>query len=151
MIDTCITKEMFNSGQKIIGLLLLLGCLWLNWTDAAIATFAPSPDAPVVEYLQYSVPTAEQAFFVAQEEAIWGQFNAQFPGFDGKEIWQDPSHPERLIVVVHWQSRGQMQSVPKAEIHATNQAFEQALGKTYPLTIQEFYELSPVPAEALNN
>jgi len=138
---------MLNFGQKIIGLLLLLGCLWLNGVGEAIAAFAPSPDAPVVEYLQYSVPTAEQAFFIAQEEAIWGKFNASFPGFDGKEIWQDPSHPEKLIVVVHWHSRAQMQAVPKAKIQATDRAFEQALGKSYPLEIKEFYEFSPVPTE----
>lgn len=138
---------MLDFGQKIIGLLLLLGCLWLNGTGEAIAAFTPSADTPVVEYLQYSVPTAEQAFFIAQEEAIWGEFNAQFPGFEGKEIWQDPSHPEMLIVVVHWHSRAQMQSVPKAKIQATDRAFEQALGKSYPLELKEFYELSSVPVE----
>lgn len=142
---------MFDFGQKIIGLLLLVGCLWLNWTGEAIAAFSPSPDAPVVEYLQYSVPTAEQAFFIAQEDAIWGDFNRHFPGFDGEEIWQAPSHPERLIVVVHWHSRAQMQSVPKAKIQATERAFTQALGQSYPLEIQEFYELSPVPTKPPTN
>lgn len=128
--------------SKIV-LLLLVGCLWLNSMGEAIAAFTPSDDAPVVEYLQYSVPPSEQAFFITQEEAIWGKFNAQFPGFDGEEIWRDLNQPEVLIVVVHWHSRAQMQSVPKAEVQVTNRVFEQALGQAYPLTIKEFYELSP--------
>lgn len=141
---------MLNSWRRIVGLCLLVGCLWLNSMGAAIA-FPPSEDVPVVEYLQYSVPTAEQAFFIAQEEAVWGEFNASFPGFDGKEIWRDPNQPEALIVVVHWHSRAQMQSVPKAAIQATNQAFEKALGKVYALkNIKEFYKLAP-PLPAINS
>ncbi|MGB2924223.1 MAG: TIGR03792 family protein [Limnothrix sp.] len=134
---------MFNAWRQIFGLLL---CFWLAWGNSgAIALPLPQPteDFPVVEYLRYAVPPADQTLFIEKEAEIWGQFNASFPGFNGKEIWQDPQHPNRLVVVVHWQSRAQMQAIPKAQIKLTDDQFTKAVGQTYQLLdIQEFRELT---------
>lgn len=105
---------------------------------------APLSDAPVVEWLTFAVPQADQAKFIEKELEIWNPIDRRSPAFVRKEIWQAADHPDQLTVVVSWSSQALRKVVSPEEVAAAEKAFDKAMGKSYPiLEKKEFYNLSP--------
>ncbi|ANV90353.1 TIGR03792 family protein [Picosynechococcus sp. PCC 8807] len=107
-------------------------------------SFAEVPtDGPVIEWLTFAVPQADQAKFIAKELEIWNPIDRRSPAFVRKEIWQDADHPDQLTVVVSWSSQALRKVVSPEEVEAAEKAFDKAMGKSYPiLEKKEFRNLS---------
>ncbi|WP_099237575.1 TIGR03792 family protein [Synechococcus sp. BDU 130192] len=100
-------------------------------------------DEPVVEWLTFDVPQADQAKFIETELEIWNPIDRRSPAFVRKEIWQDADHPDQLTVVVSWSSQALRKVVSPEEVEAAEKAFDEAMGKSYPiLEKKEFHNLS---------
>ncbi|WP_030006545.1 TIGR03792 family protein [Picosynechococcus sp. NKBG042902] len=100
-------------------------------------------DEPVVEWLTFDVPQADQAKFIETELEIWNPIDRRSPAFVRKEIWQDADHPDQLTVVVSWSSQALRKVVSPEEVEAAEKAFDKAMGKSYPiLEKKEFRNLS---------
>ncbi|WP_038027927.1 TIGR03792 family protein [Picosynechococcus sp. NKBG15041c] len=107
-------------------------------------SFAEAPtDGPVVEWLTFAVPQAEQAKFIEKELEIWNPIDRRSPAFVRKEIWQDPENPDQLTVVVSWSSQSLRKTISPEAVQAAEKAFDTALGKTYMIAAKkEFRNLS---------
>ncbi|MEM8604421.1 MAG: TIGR03792 family protein [Cyanobacteria bacterium P01_H01_bin.121] len=117
-------------------LAIAIGCFaWVISPASAVQAVPVS----VVEWLQVEVPLAEQAAYLEAETAIWTGSLKDFPGFEGKEIWQDPQQPDSLTVVIHWRSQADWDAIPGAVVEAAEQAFSDRLGKEYSLTVTTKY------------
>ncbi|AMA09062.1 TIGR03792 family protein [Picosynechococcus sp. PCC 73109] len=100
-------------------------------------------DGPVVEWLTFDVPQADQAKFIEKELEIWNPIDRRSPAFVRKEIWQDADHPDQLTVVVSWSSQALRKVVSPEAVNAAEKAFDKAMGKSYPiLEKKEFRNLS---------
>lgn len=107
-----------------------------SWAD-------PLTDGPVVEWLTFAVPEADQAKFIERELEIWNPIDRRSPAFVRKEIWQDAENPDQLTVVVSWSSQKLRKVVSPEDVQAAEAAFDAAMGKTYPILIKkEFRNLS---------
>lgn len=122
-----------------LSLWLVLG-FNLNPVFAAI-----NEDQPVIEWLKFAVPQADQARFIEKEIEIWNPIDRRSPAFIRKEIWSDPESADNLIVVVYWSSHKFRKVVPPEVVQAAEKEFDQAVGKTYPvLEKREFQAISLV-------
>jgi uncharacterized protein (TIGR03792 family) len=87
----------------------------------------------VIEWLQFRVPLADHARFIATDAAIWSVALAQNAGYLGKEVWCHPHDPEILHLVIRWTTRSAWQAVPDDLLAATGAAFARAMGQSYPV------------------
>lgn len=128
--------------QILLGVCLCLSFLYTVQPPVVLAA-TDQPDHPVIEWLKFAVPAAEQSKFIEQEIAIWNPIDRRSPAFIRKEIWQDPESADNLIVVVYWSSQRQRKIIDPVTVKAAEQAFDQAMGKSYPiLEKKEFLNLS---------
>lgn len=109
----------------------------------------------VVEWLEFWINPTTRPLFLAADARIWTPALAAQPGFLRKEYWQptqiapstrpDVSDSDRLIIVVHWQSRALWKAVPLALLQTTEAQFAEAVGgENYTLLAsQEFPVISP--------
>lgn len=86
----------------------------------------------VVEWLKFAVPATEQAAFLAADAAVWTPLLSRYPGYLRKEVWQDPSDRDHLVMVIHWQSREQWKSIPEDVLIEGDRRFQAQLGREYP-------------------
>ncbi len=87
----------------------------------------------VIEWLQFRVPVADQARYIATDEAIWSAALAQNDGYLGKEVWCRHDDPQALNLVIRWASRAAWKAVPQDLLAATDAAFVAAMGQSYPV------------------
>jgi uncharacterized protein (TIGR03792 family) len=87
----------------------------------------------VIEQLTFQVPQSRQADFLAQDAVIWTTVLAAQPGYLGKEVWREAEVPDRLHLIIRWQSRAAWKSVPEALLASTAAAFDAALGEHFPV------------------
>ncbi len=59
----------------------------------------------VVEELVVQVAPADHAAFCAADARVWTAFLAAQAGFVRKETWVDPAEPDRLHLLIWWESR----------------------------------------------
>jgi uncharacterized protein (TIGR03792 family) len=83
----------------------------------------------VIEWLTFAVPADWQDRFIAADERVWTPFLATCSGYVGKQIWRNPAQPDRLVQIIHWQSRAQWKAIPPADLARVDQAFREALGR----------------------
>lgn len=70
----------------------------------------------VVEFLTFSVPPESQADWLAIEERHWSRFLERQDGFVRKEVWRSREEPDRVQVVIWWESMAQWQAIPRAAL-----------------------------------
>jgi uncharacterized protein (TIGR03792 family) len=117
----------------IIGIILALLLVGLP-TSFAMTT-------PAIESLTFQVPPERQAEFIQRDTEIWTSFLADQPGFISKEIWINPSHPDEVVLIVHWASREQWHAIPQSALKQTTERFNKAVGADYPLVASQEYQL----------
>lgn len=92
----------------------------------------------IVEWLEFWLNPATRPLFLAEDARIWTPVLAAQSGFLRKEYWQptqgqgstaiDLPDAERLVTVIHWQSRELWKAIPIALLQATEAQFAQAVG-----------------------
>jgi uncharacterized protein (TIGR03792 family) len=87
----------------------------------------------VIEQLTFTVPLQDRARYLALDAEIWTPALAAQPGFLGKEAWVEAEAPERLHLVIRWDSRAAWHAVPRALLEATEARFRAALGAVVPV------------------
>lgn len=106
-------------------------CTVLIYSAIGAAQPADSVEPPAVEWLKFQVPQQQQARFIEQDTAIWTPVLSSYPGFQRKEIWSNPDRPDELVIVTHWASMEQWQSIPQDVLDRTTQQFHQAMEAEY--------------------
>lgn len=81
----------------------------------------------LIEYLTFEVPPDQQALFLHWDDRLWTRVLAQQAGYQGKEIWRDRDHPQRLQIVIRWESWEHWQAVDSELLQATEQHFHTTL------------------------
>lgn len=87
----------------------------------------------VIEWLQFRVDADAIDHFLERDRAIWTTALAQYPGFANKEVWTNPSHPEEIICVIHWETVEQWKSIPGHMLEAIEAEFQEVMGNCYEL------------------
>ena len=85
----------------------------------------------VIEQLTFLVPPGMQERFLALDHAIWTRALAAQPEYIGKEVWREAELPERLHLIIRWQSRAAWKAVPTDLLAETDRQFTQALGTRF--------------------
>ena len=80
----------------------------------------------VIEWLHYRVAPADQPAFLAADAAVWTAMLSACAGFLGKETWRAAETPDRLSLVIRWQSRAAWHAVPADRLAATEARFRAA-------------------------
>ncbi len=78
--------------------------------------------AMVVEYLTFSVTTAERTAWLAVEESTWSRFLKQQPGFIRKQLWVDRDRPDEVVAVIWWQDFESWQSISADQVERVDRS-----------------------------
>ncbi|MBV5259722.1 TIGR03792 family protein [Synechococcus moorigangaii CMS01] len=134
-------REVFPVGKWCVAIALVLALVFGLGQRPSFA--GDGTDGPVVEWLTFEVPQADQTKFIEKELEIWNPIDRRSPAFVRKEIWQDAANPNQLTVVVSWSSQTLRKVVSPEAVEAAEKAFDAAMGKTYPIIAKkEFRNLS---------
>lgn len=66
----------------------------------------------VIEWLSYRVPPEDQPAFLAADAAVWTAALSSCPGYRGKETWRRADAPDRIDLIIRWDSRAAWHAVP---------------------------------------
>jgi uncharacterized protein (TIGR03792 family) len=91
----------------------------------------------VIEYLTVDVPLEWHDRYLAADHEIWTAFLQTCPGYVEKQVWRSPMHPEQFVQIIQWQTRAFWKAIDPKELARTEQAFETALGRSFPLLKSE--------------
>lgn len=100
-----------------------------------------------IEWIEVEVEPAEQARFLAADEAVWTRFLAEQPGFVSKEVWRDGDDPQRLALVVTWRRRQDPERVSRAALEEREREMERRVGAVPQRSLRGFEPLAQ-PASA---
>ena len=78
----------------------------------------------VIEHLRVRVPAAARQAWLEAEQASWEPWLQRQPGFLGRELHWDSKRQEGQLLI-RWASRAQWHAIPRAEIDAVQECFEQ--------------------------
>lgn len=108
-------------------------------------------DVAVVEHLRVQVPAAARAAWLEAEQGSWEPWLNRQPGFLGRDLSWDGEHEEGQLLI-HWASREQWLAIPRQELDAVQEHFEQLahaalvrLGATPPLQDNAGLGANPFP------
>jgi uncharacterized protein (TIGR03792 family) len=100
----------------------------------------------VIEWLEFKVTPASREKFIQKDAEVWTPVLARYTGFLGKEIWINPLAPERVILVIRWQTKDDWQSVPQTVLEETEKKFAQQMGKDeYKMITATEYQVRKFP------
>ena len=85
----------------------------------------------VIEQLTFLIQPSLQARFLVLDHDIWTRTLAAQPGYIGKEIWREAGAPDRLHLVIRWESRQAWKAVPTDLLAETDRQFTAAFGDTF--------------------
>lgn len=80
----------------------------------------------VIEWLSYRVPPADQPAFLAADAAVWTATLTRLPGCIAKETWVRADAPDRVDLIIRWQSRAHWHAVPRDLLADTESRFRAA-------------------------
>ena len=81
-----------------------------------------------VEQLQFQVNPELLDRWVELDHEIWTKGLAQWPGFAGKEVWQNSSVPGEVMTVIYWDNYDQWQAIDPQWLQDTDRRFLEAMG-----------------------
>ncbi|MGD1907698.1 MAG: TIGR03792 family protein [Leptolyngbyaceae cyanobacterium] len=99
----------------------------------------------VIEWLEFQVPVEERERYVQLDDQIWTSALQQYPGFISKETWIDPQDLERVVLVIHWQSREVWKAIPEAELTEIEQRFDAAFDRPYQMIASREFQIRRFP------
>ena len=112
---------------RVAALVLCLAMLLAGHPDVAIATNAKPGgqlEVVVVEHLRIKVPADGRAAWLQAEQGSWEPWLKQQDGYLGRDLLWD-SEREEGTLLIRWASREQWKAIPKAEVEAVQERFEQ--------------------------
>jgi len=81
----------------------------------------------VIEWLRFQVDPSKKDWFLKQDQEIWTEALAKYPGFLDKAVWLDPHVPDSIVMVIQWSSYEQWQAIPPEDLAEIEQRFQQRL------------------------
>ena len=81
----------------------------------------------VIEELHFIVAAADQADFLRIEHEVWTGFLQTCDGFVAKETWIPTDDPERIVVMIWWNSMDEWKSITEAMCDAVDSRMEEWL------------------------
>lgn len=99
----------------------------------------------VIEWLEFQVPAADRERYVQLDDQIWTPALQTYPGFISKETWIDPQDLERIVFVIHWQSREDWKAIPEPELADIEQRFDAAFATPYQLVVSREFQIRRFP------
>ena len=106
---------------------------WIGISQSIAWAESTAQNSPVIEWIEYAVPVAEQKQFIEKEREIWEPVNQRSPNYVSKEVWQDPEQPDHIFVMNHWLNPGPRKEIDAEIIRETEEKFDAAVGKSYPI------------------
>jgi uncharacterized protein (TIGR03792 family) len=77
----------------------------------------------VIEWLSYRVPEADQPAFLAADAAVWTAALSGCAGYGGKETWRRAEAPDRIDLIIRWETRDHWKAVPGPLLAETEARF----------------------------
>lgn len=101
------------------------------WTPSPLSFYASGTylSGMVIEHLTLRVPLALRPLFLEADATVWTATLAAQPGFLGKETWAEAADPDKLHLIIRWQSREAWHAVPPALLAATEARMTAAFGQ----------------------
>ena len=91
---------------------------------SAMATIPVSNDQIVIENLRLHVDNQDRKAWLAAERGSWEPWLSKKSGFLGRKLFWDPLREEATVMIT-WASYSQWKDIPKGEIDAVQERFEQ--------------------------
>jgi uncharacterized protein (TIGR03792 family) len=112
---------------RLLAVALCLAMLLAGHADVAIAEL-DRPDGgfevAVVEHLRLKVPAEARQAWIDAEKGSWEPWLAQQDGFLDRQLLWDPT-TEQATLLIRWASREQWKAIPKHDLEAVQEHFEQ--------------------------
>lgn len=102
-----------------------------------------------MEWLEFQVPIADRERYIQIDDQIWTPALQRYPGFISKETWIDPHDLERVVFVIHWQSRDAWKAIPEAELTEIEHRFDEAFATPYQLVSSREFQIRRFPVGAM--
>ena len=100
----------------------------------------------VIEWLRFQVPPELREKFIKDDEEIWTKALMKYPGYLGKEFWIDPKAQDEIVIIVHWESLEQWQSIPQSILEEVENNFTKKIGKdNYKIIESREYQIRKFP------
>jgi uncharacterized protein (TIGR03792 family) len=116
-----------NVLARLLAVALCLAMLLAGHADVAIAELN-RPDGgfevAVVEHLRLKVPAEARLAWIEAEKGSWEPWLAQQDGFLDRQLLWDPT-TEQATLLIRWASREQWKAIPKHDLEAVQEHFEQ--------------------------
>jgi uncharacterized protein (TIGR03792 family) len=116
-----------NVLARLLAVALCLAMLLAGHADVAIAELN-RPDGgfevAVVEHLRLKVPAEARQAWIEAEKGSWEPWLAQQDGFLDRQLLWDPT-TEQATLLIRWASREQWKAIPKHDLEAVQEHFEQ--------------------------
>jgi uncharacterized protein (TIGR03792 family) len=116
-----------NVLARLLAVALCLAMLLAGHADVAIAELN-RPDGgfevAVVEHLRLKVPAEARQAWIDAEKGSWEPWLAQQDGFLDRQLLWDPT-TEQATLLIRWASREQWKAIPKHDLEAVQEHFEQ--------------------------
>lgn len=103
----------------------------------------------VIEWLKFAVDADGREQFIQKDEAVWTANLSTYPGFIGKEVWIEPTAPDKVIFTIRWQTREQWKSIPMKDLAAIEREFSavmQKIGIKYKMTESKEFQIRKFPS-----
>jgi len=95
----------------------------------------------VVEELIFQIEPETVDRFIEQDAAIWTEALSSQPGFLKKEVWHDRKKPDLVKLLIHWETMGHWNRVPKQLLAETDKQFRKAMGDSaYEMVSSKAYD-----------
>ncbi len=99
----------------------------------------------VIEWLKVRVSPDVREKFIEKDAEIWTSTLASYPGFLSKEVWINPDNPTEVVLIIHWESREQWQSIPPEQLAKTEEQFVREFGEQHQIIETAQYQVRKFP------
>ena len=89
-----------------------------------MATITAINDQIVIEHLRLHVDDRDRKAWLSAERGSWEPWLSKKSGFLGRKLFWDPLREEATVMIT-WASYSQWKDIPKGEIDAVQERFEQ--------------------------
>jgi uncharacterized protein (TIGR03792 family) len=93
----------------------------------------------IIEWLVFQVEPEWHDRYLEADMAIWTTFLQSYPGFFGKQVWQNPDRPNEITFVIQWQTRENWESIPPEALAEIDRQFVEKLGRSFELIESKEY------------
>ena len=87
----------------------------------------------VVEVLKIRLEPSLHNHYLELDTQIWTRFLETCPGFISKQTWKNPSQPDEITFVIHWETREQWKAIDREKLEQTDTAFFAVFGQEVPI------------------